>query len=372
MLIGVDGNEANIKNRVGSGQYAYELLQQFAKIKDHQFLVYLKGQPLQDLPHQSENFKYQFFGPARLWTQIALPFRLLLTKKPDVFFSMTHYGPRFSKVPYVITIFDLSYLHFPGMFKKSDLYQLRSWTKYSITNSAHIIAISQTTKNDIIKNYQVDPIKITVTHLGYDQKFKPQTKNVIEKIKKKYKITGDYLVFVGTLQPRKNLEKLLEAFNNLTQSTELKTQKLHLVIAGKKGWLYDSIFAKVKDLNIEHKTVFTDYVPDEDLSALISGAKAYVLPSLWEGFGIPVIEAQACGVPVVVSNTSSLPEIVGESGVLIDPESVASISEGIKKVLTDQNLRKVLISRGEQNIKRFSWAKCASETLSVLEKVAIR
>lgn len=405
MLIGIDGNEANVKNRVGSGQYAFELLKQFHSLSlrpaswrgsNLEFIVYLKDQPLEDLPNQSANFKYQIFGPKKLWTQFALPVKLSFRKKADVFFSMAHYGPRFSRVPYVVTIHDLSYLHFPEMFKKNDLYQLTSWSKYSIKNAAHIIAVSRKTKEDIVKNYKVLPSKISVTYEGYDkERFKPQSKPIIYRVKKKYAVKGDYIIFVGTLQPRKNLERLIEAFSQLIRTSltpgvssdaSMHTPgvfllDLKLVIVGKKGWLYESIFPKVKDLGLDQNVIFTDYVPDDDLPALISGARVYVLPSLWEGFGIPVIEAQACGVPVVVSNTSSLPEIVGysprhpersegSSAILVDPKNVDSIASGIKKVLTDDKLRSDLVKKGLQNIKRFSWQTCAKETLTVLEKVA--
>ena len=398
MLIGIDGNEANVRNRVGSGEYAFELLHQFAKLASTRhsgdpaqpgtpesnrvtdfgqarmtsFLIFLKEPPLSDLPKQSENFKYKIFGPKRLWTQFALPLNLTFGQKPDVFFSMAHYGPRFSKVPYIVTIHDLSYIHYPELFKKNDLYQLTSWSKYSIKNSVHIITVSQATKDDIVKNYNVTPSKITVTYEGYDKsRFKPQPKNSIDRVKKKYKISDDYIIFVGTLQPRKNLERLLEAFNKVTSNQKLETRNLKLAIAGKKGWMFDSIFTKVKELGLESRVIFTDYVPDSDLSALISGSQAHVLPSLWEGFGIPVIEAQACGVPVVVSNTSSLPEIVGDSAILINPEDIDSIADGIKKVLTDEKKRSDLVKRGFVNIKRFSWQKCAKQTLEVLEKAAL-
>ncbi|OGD88785.1 hypothetical protein A3D81_01370 [Candidatus Curtissbacteria bacterium RIFCSPHIGHO2_02_FULL_40_17] len=372
MQIGLDGNEANVKNRVGSGVYALELLKEFSKDKNHQFLVYLKEKSLPDLPKESANFTYKVFGPKKLWTQFALSLKLFFGKKPDIFFSMGHYGPRFSKVPYVITIHDLSYLHYPQMFKKNDLYQLVNWTKYSVKTAAHIVTVSETTKKDIIENYSLDPSKITVTYEGYDKsRFKPQPKSKIESVKKKYKIAGDYIIFVGTLQPRKNIERLVDAFSLLTQNSELKTQDLSLVLVGKKGWLYDSIFAKIKTLDVDNQVIFTDYVPDDDLPVLIAGAKAYVLPSLWEGFGLPVIEAQACGVTVVVSSISSLPEIVGDSGILADPKSVESISNGLKKVLMDDKLRSELVKKGFANIKRFSWQTCAQQTLDVLEKVAL-
>ena len=367
MVIGLDGNEANVKNRVGSGTYAFELIKQFS-VSKHHFIVYLKDSPLSDLPKETENFKYKVFGPKKLWTQFALPVRLTFGDKPDVFFSMGHYGPRFSKVPYVITIHDLSYLHYPHLFIKNDLYQLKNWTKYSVKNSAHIIAVSQTTKDDIVKSYGVSPSKITVTYEGYDHKrFNPRAKTRSDLVLEKYSIKGDYIIFVGTLQPRKNVAALIEAFQKLIEDTHYFDLKL--VIAGKKGWLFQPIFEKAKFLNIGKAVIFTDFVPDDDLSGLIAGAKVYVLPSLWEGFGIPVIEAQACGVPVVVSNTSSLPEIVGESAVLVDPENIDLITKGIQKAL-DPKTRSDLVKKGFENIKRFSWEKCAKESLIVLQKIA--
>ena len=442
MIIGIDGNEANVKNRVGTGQYAFELLRQFAKISNYsssgseknklsysssesnltrrvekskeessrqartiEFVVYLKKSPLPDLPKESASFRYKVFGPKKLWTQFALPIKLTFGQKIDVFFSMAHYGPRFSKIPYVVAIHDLSFLHYPELFKKSDLLQLRSWTKYSVQNATHIIAVSQTTKDDIVKNYNVTPSKITVTYEGYDEdRFKPQSRTRSDLVKKKYGVRGDYIIFVGTLQPRKNLERLIEAFASIVHSSQLMvngekktvnreplTDNLSLVIAGKKGWFYESIFEKVKELNLKDKIVFTEYVSDANLSALIGGASVYVLPSLWEGFGIPVIEAQACGVPVVVSNTSSLPEIVGatdhssssdrarlgsreasltgRSGILVDPQNINSIAIGIKKVLTDEKLRSDLIKNGFSNVRRFSWQKCARQTLEILQKL---
>ena len=376
MLIGLDGNEANVEKRVGSGKYAFELMWQFSKNKrsfstnkKHEFEVFLKQKPFADLPQPSKNFKYRVFGPKRLWTQLALPAYLTFGRRPDIFFSMSHYGPRFSPVPYVGTIFDLSYLHYPSLFNKDDLHKLTNWTKYSIGGAKHILAISKSTKDDIVKNYGVDPKKITVTYIGYDQKrFKPEPKEKVERVKKIYKIKGDYLIFVGTLQPRKNIERLIESFSRLTHHSSLVTHHLRLVIVGKKGWMYDQIFKNVKQLRLEDKVIFTDYIPDSDLPAIICGAKVYVLPSLWEGFGIPVIEAQACGVPVVVSNVSSLPEVVGDSAILIDPEKTDSIADGIKKALNDKT-RTVLVKKGFENVKRFSWEKCAKETLQVLESV---
>src|SRR3989344_1982515 len=376
MIIGIDGNEANVNNRVGTGVYTLELLKQFSALSSARhswerseasdsrifksndsgrarmtmFEVFLKEKPLTDMPVESQDFKYKVFGPKKFWTQFALPIKLTLGQKPDVFFSPAHYGPRFSKLPYVVTIHDLSYLRFPELFRKEDLVQLTSWSKYSILKSSAIIVPSNSTKDDILKNYEVSADKITVIYEGYNkERFKLQSSAKISAVKKKYKITGDYIILVGTLQPRKNIVRLIEAFHlatgqlgnqairNPNRPTAQQPNNLSLVIVGKKGWLYDSIIEKSKQLGIEDKVIFTDFVSDRDLPALISGAKAYVNPSLWEGFGIPVIEAQACGVPVAVSNTSSLPEIISSpghpelvSGSVFDPTDVKSMASTIQ------------------------------------------
>ncbi|MBI3341982.1 glycosyltransferase family 4 protein [Candidatus Curtissbacteria bacterium] len=268
-------------------------------------------------------------------------------------------------MPYVVTIHDLSYLHFPELFKKEDVLQLTSWSKYSIENSAHVIVPSQSTKNDIVKNYKVLDSKISVTYEGYNKDlFKKKSKQQVETVKKKYKIAGDYVIFVGTIQPRKNIERLIEAFS------KIKPKSVKLIIVGRKGWLYDAILKKSHDLGIQEEVIFTDFVPNEDLPPLISGSKAYINPSLWEGFGIPVVEAQACDVPVAVASTSSLPEIVGESGILFDPDSVESIKIALQKLITNEKFSRELIKKGQENVKRFSWEACAKETLAILTKVA--
>src|SRR3989344_5893678 len=181
MLIGIDGNEANVRTRVGTGQYAFELLWQFVKDKR-----------LPDLPKPIASFQYKVLGPRKFWTQLALPLHLIVNKRTSVYFSTAHYLPRICPVPQVVTIHDLSFLHYSELFKKSDLIQLTFGTKASIKKATHIIAVSQTTKDDIVKNYNVAPSKITVTYEGYDKdRFKPQSKYSIARMKKKYKISSD-------------------------------------------------------------------------------------------------------------------------------------------------------------------------------------
>lgn len=180
---------------------------------------------------------------------------------------------------------------------------------------------------------------------------------------KKYKIEGDYILFVGTLQPRKNIVRLIEAFSTL--GPKLYT----LVVVGKPGWLYEEIYEAPKKFKVEDRVKFLDYVPDEDLPALYQNALCFVLPSLYEGFGLPVLEAMHYGCPVVTSNVSSLPEAAGDAAIMVDPESTESIKEGIEKVLGDKSLREKLVKKGYEQVKKFSWEKCARETLKVLEEV---
>ena len=187
----------------------------------------------------------------------------------------------------------------------------------------------------------------------------------IEAIKARYNIAGDYILFVGTLQPRKNLIRLIEAFSNL----QSPISNIQLIIAGKKGWLYEETFRQVEELGLEWKVVFTDYAPEGDLPALLSGASLFVFPSLYEGFGLPVLEAMACGTPVVCSNVSSLPEVAGEAAILVDPLDVEELATAMERVLGDEELRAELTERGFEQARRFSWEKCARQTLDVLERV---
>lgn len=369
--IWIDGKEANVPQRLGSGQVAFEVIKNIEKLdKKNDYTILLPTPPMDDMPKERDRFKYKILKPNRLWTRIALPLNLLFSKeKPDVFYTPTHYVPQFSNVKRVVTIFDLSYLHFPQMFTKKDLWQLSSWSKFSIFNSKHIITISKASKQDITKQYKIPSSKITVAYPGFNsQIFKPiSDKNKIDQVKQKYGIVGNYIIYTGTIQPRKNLLRLIDAFE--------KIENLKLVIVGKttgqgrNGWMFDDIVKRPKKIGIEDKVIFTGFAPESDLPLLINGATAFVLPSLWEGFGIPVVESMACGTPVIVSNVSSLPEIVGDAGLLINPKSTTQIEQAIRTISTDKKLNLRLSRRGITQSQKFSWTKCTKEIIKVLEKV---
>lgn len=366
MLIGIDGNEANVERRVGISEYSFELLKKFEEFhlpnRRIKFQIYLKNSPLPHMPKERDGWKYRVVRPKKLWSQIGLPLDLYLHKpRPDVFFSPTHYAPRFSPVPTIMSIMDLSYLHYPEMFKKSDLFQLRNWTSYSIKKVAKILTISRASKDDIIKAYKVLEDKIVVTYPGIKLKTTMQNSKLL---KEKYKIDGNYILFVGTLQPRKNIVRLIKAFSKLKDRNAV-----NLVIVGKKGWMYEDILRSPRQFNVEDRVKFLEFVSDEDLSFFYKNALFFVLPSLYEGFGLPVLEAMNYGCPVITSNISSLPEAGGDAALYVDPKNVDDIAEKIELLLNDEKLRKQMIDKGYKQVKKFSWEKTAKETLKVLEEV---
>jgi glycosyltransferase involved in cell wall biosynthesis len=265
---------------------------------------------------------------------------------------------------------DLWHHRHPEQFCQKDLYQLIRWEAYSMRQAKKIIAISEFTKEEIIKFHGLPEERIVIAYPGLGQEIKKLRNKEIEDVKRKYGIEGAYLLYLGTLQPKKNLIHLIEAFYILY--TKYKILNTSLVVAGKKGWLYEQVFEKVKELRVESKVVFTDYVPEEDKSVLIAGSQCFVLPSLYEGFGIPVLEAMAIGVPVAISNVSSLPEVGGEAAFYFDPERPESIAETIAEVLKlNQEEKEKVIRVGKIQAKKFTWEKCARTILDTLEQLAI-
>ncbi len=360
MIIGVDGNEANVKKKVGVSVYTFELLHYFysTKDKDNQFVVYLKNQPRHDMPTEDTFFKYQIVSGDFLWSQLFLPLNLYLKQKVDIFFSPAHYAPRFCPVPIVVTIHDLSYFYYPDEFLRKDLYQLKNWTKYSAEKARKIIAVSKNTKKDLMKYYHVPENKVEVIYNGFNNKLK--IKNEKRKIKLKSK---KYILYLGTIQPRKNLGTLIAAFQLMLK----EKPEYSLIIAGKKGWLYEKIFDRVKALNLEEKVIFTGYVNDEEKTELYENASIFVLPSLYEGFGIPLLEAMNFGCPLISSFTSSLPEIGGDACLYFDPTKPIELKEKMKEMIENTTLRQELIQKGKKRVHLFSWEKCGKETLNSIK-----
>lgn len=362
MLIGIDANEANILNRVGSNQFAFQILKSIYQLDTkNSYLIYLKTKPQKDLPPTRFGWTYKVLKPGKLWTRWRLPLSLYLDKpRPKIFLTLGHYAPRFSPVPTMIAIMDLAFLKFKDRFKKKDLHQLTSWTKDSAKKAHHIFTISKSSKKDIQKFYQVNHSRITVIYPAIT------ITNQSIKNNKKFRFNYDYLLYFGTLQPRKNLENLIIAFKYISP----KHPQLKLILAGKKGWLYQSLFTLVESLNLQEKVIFTGFIKAEDSQKLIQSAKLFILPSFYEGFGIPVLEAMTLGTPVLVAHNSSLPEIVGDSGFYINhPFDHKQIEKGIITALSNDKEKNQKIIKAKTKALEFSWDKSAKKILEVLNEI---
>lgn len=367
MILAIDGYEANTKNRVGIGRFAFEILQHIYTLvarhetKFSKVIVYLPEAPLTHMPQQSDFWQYKIVSPKQLWTFFGLPKALKQTiPVPDVIFSPTHYVPRFTNIPKVMAIMDVSYLRYPELFRRQDLHKLVNWTAYSVRHSEAIITISEFSKRAIIDAYNLNSNRVTVAYpaLSHQPMGVSMDKSLLPK---------KYILSVGTLQPRKNFSRLIEAFSSLPDS------KIHLVIAGKKGWLYEEILASPEKYGVKERVHFLEYISDNKLQFLYKGAICFVLPSLYEGFGLPVLEAMSYGLPVVVSNSSSLPEIAGNAGIYVDPLSTESIAQGLQTALSESaDERKKRMKLGDLRVKEFSWDKAAKTVMEKLESVAIQ
>ena len=299
MIIAIDGYEANVKERVGIGRYAFEIINNINKAvscqlsavsqKDQTFRIYLPNPPLSDMPEETDWWQYRVLQPKKFWTLFRLPLALASDQpKADVVFSPTHYVPRFIRVPRVMSIMDVSYLRYPKLFRADDLYQLTNWTAYSVAKAARILTISEFSKNAIIKAYGVRPQKVVVTYPGLTMESKVKSLPAGEagrksKVIMEYNISKNYILSVGTLQPRKNYVRLIEAFAGFLKKNKQRFGDIDLVIAGKKGWLYEEILAAPEKFAISDRVKFLDFVPDTDLASLYENALCFALPSLYEG-----------------------------------------------------------------------------------------
>jgi glycosyltransferase involved in cell wall biosynthesis len=389
MLIGIDASRAVTDRRTGTEIYALNVIRELARQgKGHRFRLYTNSHPptgsapgdrTQVTPWESllgtmdggeagGPVEWRPIPVPRLWTHLRLSAEVI-RRPPDVLFVPAHVLPLAHPRRSVVTVHDLGYRAFPSAHRAADRLYLDWATRFSASQAAAVIADSEATKADLTRIYGVSPGRVRVVYLGRDERLAPvRDAETLAGVRARYGLAARYLLYVGTLQPRKNLVRCVEAFARLAGRPD--QADLQLVLAGKRGWLYDDLFAQVERLGLAGRVSFPGYVAEGDLPALLSGALAFVFPSLYEGFGIPVLEAGACGVPVITSNTSSLPEVAGDAALLVDPHDVDAIADAMYRLVTDSALRAELARRGQANVRRFSWEKCARETLAVLEGAA--
>ena len=267
----------------------------------------------------------------------------------------------------VVTIHDIIAYKFPDSVNLLPRIRFKLLLPKIIKNSDKIITDSYHSKSDLVNHFNVPDEKIEVIYLGVEDRFRILPPDKVCKVKDKYGLSFPFILYVGVLAKHKNIPVLLEAFN----ITLKKGLNYKLVIAGEKAWKFQHIFETLHKLGLQEEVIFTGHVPDEDLPALYNAADLFVYPSLYEGFGLPPLEAMACGIPVIVSNTSSLPEVVSDAGFLFDPLNSVELADAIYKVLTDENLKNNMVTKGLKRAKFFSWEKCAMETLNIYRRLCI-
>jgi glycosyltransferase involved in cell wall biosynthesis len=371
MHIGIDASRATAARRTGTENYSLHLIRNLLDLGGaHRFRLYFNQPPPAGLfPDQAEWHIMRF---PRLWTHVRLSWEMLV-QPPDLLFVPSHVLPLIHPRCSVVTVHDLGYHYHPETHTLFQNLYLRWSTRYNARTATRVLADSEATCRDLIHYYGIPKDRIAVVYPGRDETLAPVTDPAaLAAVRARYELSSPYLLYVGTLHPRKNLVRLVQAFASAVQSEAERSRppgsNLQLVLVGQKGWLYDDIFAQVRKLGIADRVILTGYVPDADLPTLLSGALAFVFPSLYEGFGLPVLEAMACGTPVICSNTSSLPEVAGDAALLIDPLDPHELAGAIHRIITDSGLRSLLVARGYEQIQRFSWHRCAQEALRVLEE----
>jgi glycosyltransferase involved in cell wall biosynthesis len=368
--IGIDASRMAIHERTGTERYSYELIAALAQINRRDTItLYTNGLP-SHLPRVGPNVRLRSIPLPRLWTHARLG-PAARQDRVDLLFVPAHVVPAFHPPACVVTLHDLGYLHFPEAHTRRRRLELDFTTRWSLRAARQIIAISHATRADLIRHYQADPTRISVVHHGVQPSFRPATPTTIATLRQQYALPHPYLLYVGTIQPRKNLARLISAFAQLCANADLPAE-LQLVLAGKPGWLTESITTQAAQLGIAQRVRFLGYVPEPDLPALLSGALAFCFPSLYEGFGMPVLEAMACGTPVLCANTAALPEVAGDAALCVDPLDTAAISAGLRQLVDDATLRERLRQAGIAHAAQFTWERCARETLAVLHAAAER
>lgn len=364
--------------RVGVGQYAYQLAQALAKVdRKTSYVLYPvfyyivhpdhRTADLPSAPNMRTAWRWLPAGlVSRLWrVDRSEAFKERLLGNVDVVHSTTYCAPRLRspRRRLVVTIHDLTFLTHPEFHVPANIEHCLTGTRQAIERADVLLAVSESTRRDLIEVMHAPAERIVVTPEAADPELAPVTDPAhLERVRRRYRLPDRFVLFLGAMEPRKNLVRLIEAFAALEPAIRRETW---LVVAGAQGWLNGAVRARVESLGLGDRVHFAGYVEGGDLAALYSLASVFAYPSLWEGFGLPVLEAMACGTPVLTSDVSSLPEVAGDAAVLVPPTDAEAIADGLLRLLEDTALRADLVERGRRQAASFSWERCARETLAV-------
>lgn len=363
-ILGIDASRAVSRAPTGTEAYSYHLIRALLPLLAPQYRMrlYFRTAPLTPDDFSLPNVTLRSIPFPRLWTHLRLSWEML-QHPPDLLFVPAHVLPPVLPRRSLVTVHDVGYHYFPQAHPWRQRSYLDWSTRWNVHAATHVLAVSYATRDAIVDVYNVAAQKISVVYPGYRGDLGVVRDAVqLRAIRQRYAIPGDYILYMGRIQPRKNLARLVGAFARVLATHP----DLTLVLAGPDGWLADSIHARVQELGLAARVCFPGFVAEADKAALISGARVFAYPSLYEGFGFPVLEAQACEVPLLTSNTSSLPEVVGRGGLMVDPLDEAAIAAGLLRLLDDAQLRRELVARGLDNLQRFSWSATASAVAAVM------
>lgn len=382
----------------GVGHYTFFLVSNLLKIdKENEYVLFfdnlLSKNAAEEMVSGALNVKIKFFPFHQYKHYLPFAFSHLLTsgaiekEKLDVFHSPAYTLPLAYHGKSIVTVHDLAIYKnpkwFPGKFLLGQSFSTKTLVPKSLKKADKIIAVSENTKKDITEIFKIDPGKVEVIYEGVEFRNLPKKSETtcgvesevcFEDLKIKYGLKNNYVLFLGTIEPRKNIVALIRAFCDLISRDKNLEKKYQLILAGAKGWKYEKVFKEMgeclKNLGDKGEVKYIGYVPGREKFSLMRGAACFVFPSFYEGFGLPVLEALSLGVPTITSDRASLPEIAGQAAILVDPGKVSEISGALGKILVDKNLREELGKRGTEQARKFSWKKCAEETLRVYKNIA--
>jgi len=359
--------------KTGVGQYAKLLIGSLAEFDEkNQYLLFIKKNQVLEFDPKKTNFRiitcsdvFRFKILMIFWEQFILPF-ILSWKKVDILHSLQQTTPLIGSFKRVVTFHDMTIFLFPEKHTTARKFLYSFLMPLSAKKADKLIADSLSTKNDMIKFLDIISEKINVVYLAANPVFGLRNTKNAGDVLERYGIKNKFILYVGTLEPRKNVIGLINAYQRLVVKNGIAHR---LVIVGKKGWQFQPIFETVKKMRLDQNIIFTGYVPDDDLADIYNAADIFVYPSLYEGFGIPPLEAMACGVPTITSNVSSLPEVAGNACILINPNDTEEIEQSVFKLLMTEKLRQNMREMGLSRSKEFSRKKLADGTIATYNEV---
>lgn len=351
----------------GINSYIYHLLRNLGQIDSgYRYSVFLGDRRFVDERLRLHYSRWPTHRPVVriLWEQLVQPMALH-QGEVDLLHAMAFAGPLVTPCPFVVTIYDLSFYHYPEAFRPWNRWYLSIFTALSARRARRVIAISESTKRDVVKMLGVSPDRVDVAYCGVDEIFRPLPAAEIAHFRGERALPDRFILFLGTLEPRKNVQKLIQAYGQW-RAAEPDVPKL--VVAGGKGWYYDQIFAEVERLGLTGDVIFPGYVMQQELPWWYNAADLFVYPSRFEGFGLPVLEAMACGTPVVTTNVASLPEVAGDAALLVSPDDETQLVEAMRRALSEVSLRQEMVTKGLAQAADFTWARTARQTLDTYNR----